>query len=81
MNRLHLSAILAVALIIVLIARMSLPQSNDLDIDEVKSAIRNVTIGVIPGYEGTLPAYKLLSSLAEDDINNYCVERGLNFRF
>jgi hypothetical protein len=60
---------------------MSLPQSDDQDIDEAKPSIRNVTIGVIPGYDGTLPAYKLLSSLAEDDINNYCVERGLNYRF
>jgi hypothetical protein len=77
----HLSAILAVALIIVLMARMSLPQSDDKDTDGSKPAIRNVTIGVISGYEGTLHAYKLLTSLAQDDINNYCVERGINYRF
>jgi hypothetical protein len=50
---------------------MSLPQSDDQDTAGSKPAIINVTIGVIPGYERTLLAYKLLTNLAQDDINSY----------
>jgi ABC-type branched-subunit amino acid transport system substrate-binding protein len=81
-DRIPLSAIFATVLIIVIgIILVSLPRTDMSSTEKTKPAIKNITIGVIPGYEETLPTYKLLTSLAQDDINKYCVERGLNFRF
>jgi hypothetical protein len=43
--------------------------------------LRKVTIGIIPGIDENDPTYRLLTSIAHDDINSYCEENGIDFRF
>jgi ABC-type branched-subunit amino acid transport system substrate-binding protein len=79
-------AVLAgVSVLLALVAAVAL--TNGLMSDEVANPIveepkiRNVTIGVIPGMPSSLPSYTFLTRLAEDDINKYCVDEGLAYRF
>jgi hypothetical protein len=46
-----------------------------------KPSTSNITIGVIPTTETSLLAYKLFTKLAETDINSYCAEQDLGYRF
>ena len=71
--------VVAVALVAVGIAAAVAPQTDVLE--TAKPTIRNVTVGVIPGYEDSFYSYRFLSDLAQDDINKYCDERGLPYRF
>jgi hypothetical protein len=48
---------------------------------DVKPFVKNITIGVIPGYETSFLSYRFVSGLAKDDINSYCQVRELSFRF
>jgi hypothetical protein len=57
----------------------TLKANEALQTKETRPKTMNITIGVIPGYE--LSRYAFLSRIAQEDINKYCVEKQLNYRF
>jgi hypothetical protein len=73
------SVLLALAVVFTLIN--GLKNNEAATPNTTKPKIRNVTIGVIPGYSYSLPYYTFLTRLAEEDINKYCVEKGLDYQF
>ena len=77
------SALASVLIAVIVAAAMVYDPSEDAAVPPVavKPIIQNITIGVLPGFESSLPSYKFLSRLAEEDVNAYCIEKGLNYRF
>jgi ABC-type branched-subunit amino acid transport system substrate-binding protein len=59
----------------------TLKLNEAVDTKETTPAIRNFTIGVIPGNQQSLPNYSFQTRLAQEDINRYCEEKRLNIRF
>jgi hypothetical protein len=59
----------------------TLKMNAAVDTKENGPKVRNFTIGVIPGNQLGLPSYSFQSRIAQEDINRYCEENRLNYRF
>lgn len=71
-----------IILAVVSIALYTTIRMNEtVDTKETNAKITNITIGVIPGYQLSLPSYVFQSRIAQEDINRYCEEKRLNYRF
>jgi hypothetical protein len=80
-NWAKLVAISTIVLVsVVAVAWVSIPPVEEEE-EIPKPIMRNITIGVIPGVDENDPTYRLLTSIAQDDINSYCEENGIDFRF
>ncbi|MCW3978497.1 MAG: ABC transporter substrate-binding protein [Candidatus Bathyarchaeota archaeon] len=82
----RLWAVLAVVLVvgggIILVRRPSQENPEDEAQDVTTSTLEGtIRIGVVVSEWSEMPAYELLTPLAQDDINEYCVENGLNCSF
>ncbi len=81
MNRNHLLVVLLIVLTVIAAAGW-LRSPPVIEQEETpKPTIMNVSIGVIPGFDDSYDRYRFLANLAQGDINTYCADKNLPYRF